>query len=388
MVARRDVPVSNPATNDEPLIICDNLVKIYKMADLEVVALQGLDLVVEEGELMALVGPSGSGKSTLMNILGGLDRPSAGRVTVDGRDLLKLPEGRLNKYRREEVGFVWQQPSRNLIPYLSAEENVGLPMVISGVGPRERRRRTRELLEAVGLGDRRRHRLAELSGGEQQRVAIAVSLSNYPRLLLADEPTGEVDSQMAQEILSTLRNLNREIGVTIIIVTHDPRIASEVDRVIAIRDGRTSTETTRQVFATSVDAEGDLVVGAGANGDGADDQEVEEVTYEELVVLDAAGRLQVPRDYLEEFMIGDRARLEMTDEGILIRPVAGRATQARGSDQEAWDVQVGGLYVEEDEPPPSQGAKLLQWFRRKPGSLGRRGAQNPEPIDEGLNQQG
>jgi putative ABC transport system ATP-binding protein len=388
--------VSNLA-NDEPLIVCDNLVKIYKMADLEIVALQGLDLIVEEGEMMALVGPSGSGKSTLMNILGGLDRPSAGRVTVDGRDLLKLPETRLNKYRREEVGFVWQQPSRNLIPYLSAEENVSLPMVIAGVGPRERRRRTYELLNAVGLGDRKRHRLAELSGGEQQRVAIAVSLANYPRLLLADEPTGEVDSQMAQEILGTLRKLNRDIGVTIIIVTHDPRIASEVDRVIAIRDGRTSTETTRQVFASAADVESELAGGAGANGGDDEGQGVQhDVTFEELVVLDAAGRLQVPRDYLEEFRIGDRARLEMTDEGILIRPVEGREVQARVPEQEAWDVQVGGLYVAEDAPPPSQGKKVLQWLRRVPGSLGQRSsrrraggdAQGSESTDAGLNQEG
>jgi ABC-type lipoprotein export system ATPase subunit len=339
------------------------LVKIYQMADLEIVALQGLDLVVQEGELMALVGPSGSGKSTLMNILGGLDRPSAGRVTVDGRDLLKLPEQRLNKYRREEVGFVWQQPSRNLVPYLSAEENVSLPMVISGIGPRERRRRTRELLKQVGLDDRRRHRLTELSGGEQQRVAIAVSLANYPRLLLADEPTGEVDTGMAQEILGTLRRLNRETNVTIIIVTHDPQIASAVDRVIAIRDGRTSTETTRQVL----DANGEYVT-----EDSEEVQEAEEiegeVTYEELVVLDAAGRLQVPRDYLEEFSIGDRARVEITDEGILIRPVEGREATAAAGEEEAWDVQVSGLYVEEDEPPPAHARKALQWIRRRLGS--------------------
>lgn len=346
--------------SNEPLIICDNLVKIYKLADLEVVALQGLDLVVSEGELMALVGPSGSGKSTLMNILGGLDRPSAGRVIVDGRDLLKLPEGKLNKYRREEVGFVWQQPSRNLVPYLSAAENVGLPMTIAGVGPRERRRRTKELLGAVGLGHRTHHRLVQLSGGEQQRVSIAVALSNYPRLLLADEPTGEVDSQMAQEILGTLRKLNREIGVTIIIVTHDPRIASEVDRVIAIRDGRTSTETTRQVLAASEDLE--------STGMGASEQASElrrEVTYEELVVLDTAGRLQVPRDYLETFSIGDRARLEMTDEGILIRPVEGRELVSRAGQEEAWEVQVSGLYVQEDEPPPPHHKRALNWVRRR-----------------------
>lgn len=346
--------------SEEPLIICDNLVKIYKMADLELVALQGLDLVVQAGEMMALVGPSGSGKSTLMNILGGLDRPSAGRVTVDGRDLLKLSESRLNKYRREEVGFVWQQPSRNLIPYLSAEENVTLPMIISGVGARERKRRARELLDAVGLGDRRRHRLAEMSGGEQQRVAIAVSLSNYPRLLLADEPTGEVDSMMAQEIMGALRDLNRNLGVTILIVTHDPQVASEVDRVIAIRDGRTSTETTRQVFAPLMEGED------GENGDLGEGETEDEVMYEELVVLDAAGRLQVPRDYLEELGIGDRARVELTDSGILIRPVSGRGiASSRISEEEAWDVQVSGLYVEEDQPPSPQHRRMMNWVRRR-----------------------
>ena len=345
--------------SEEPLIICDNLVKIYKMADLEIVALQGLDLVVEEGELMALVGPSGSGKSTLMNILGGLDRPSAGRVVVDGRDLLKLSDTRLNKYRREEVGFVWQQPSRNLISYLSAIENVRLPMTVAGVGAREKRRRSIELLEAVGLGERKRHRLAEMSGGEQQRVAIAVALANYPRLLLADEPTGEVDSQMAQEILGTLRKLNREIGVTIIIVTHDPRIASEVDRVIAIRDGRTSTETTRQVLAP-------LSIFENGEPNGEEDLESEhEVTYEELVVLDTAGRLQIPRDYLEEFGIGDRARVEVTDDGILIRAVEGRETMARVSEEDAWEAQVSGLYVREDEPPPSGHKAALGWLSRR-----------------------
>ncbi len=352
--------------SEEPLIICDNLVKIYKVADLEVVALQGLDLVVDEGEMMALVGPSGSGKSTLMNILGGLDRPSAGRVIVDGRDLLKMSEVQLNKYRREEVGFVWQQPSRNLIPYLSAVENVRLPMIIAGVNPRERKRRADELLEAVGLGHRKHHRLVELSGGEQQRVAIAVALANYPRLLLADEPTGEVDSKMAQEILASLRKLNREMGVTVIIVTHDPRIASEVDRVIAIRDGRTSTETTRQVVPS---------LAALENGEAAVGEALEhEVTYEELVVLDAAGRLQIPRDYLEAFRIGDRARVEITDEGILIQPVEGRETVTRVADEDAWEVQVSGLYVREDEPPPPRHKRVLDWLRRRmPGKKRKEG---------------
>jgi putative ABC transport system ATP-binding protein len=231
----------------EPLITCENLVKIYKIADLEVVALQGLDLTVERGEMLGIVGASGSGKSTLLNILGGLDRPSAGRVTVDDQNLLKLSDRALNRYRRKKVGFVWQQTSRNLIPYLTAQENIELPMTVAGMSRREKRAWAKELLHAVELYDRRRHRLTQLSGGQQQRVAIAVALANKPLLLLGDEPTGEVDSATAQAIIDTFRHLSETLGLTTIIVTHDPRIAGQVDRVVAIRDGKTSTETIRQV---------------------------------------------------------------------------------------------------------------------------------------------
>ncbi|MFQ5814083.1 MAG: ABC transporter ATP-binding protein [Anaerolineae bacterium] len=297
------------------LITCDNLVKIYKIAELEVVALQGLDLTVERGEMLGIVGASGSGKTTLLNILGGLDRPSAGRVTVDGLDLLKLSDAGLNRYRRKKVGFVWQQTSRNLIPYLTAQENVELPMTVAGMNRREKRAWARELLQAVGLYERRKHRLVQLSGGEQQRVAIAVALANKPTLLLADEPTGEVDSATAQTILETFRRLNETLGLTTIIVTHEPSIVGQVDRVIAIRDGKTSTETIRRVSQLERAMVGERLPEEGA---------AEEVTYHEYVVLDSAGRLQVPREYLEQLGIGDRATLEMTDEGILIRPAAGR----------------------------------------------------------------
>jgi len=314
------------------LITCDNLVKIYKIAELEVVALQGLDLTVERGEMLGIVGASGSGKSTLLNILGGLDQPSAGRVTVDGQDLLKLSDAGLNRYRRKKVGFVWQQTSRNLIPYLTAQENVELPMMVAGMSRDEKRAWARELLEAVGLYERRRHRLAQLSGGEQQRVAIAVALANKPALLLADEPTGEVDSATAQTILDTFRRLNETLGLTTIIVTHEPRIVGQVDRVVAIRDGKTSTETIRQVGQLERAMVGDRRPEEGATE--------EEVTYHEYAVLDSAGRLQVPREYLEQLSIGDRATLEMTDEGILIRPAAGR--------QAAAPLLPG---LEEEEPP-------------------------------------
>jgi putative ABC transport system ATP-binding protein len=294
------------------LIVCENLVKIYKVANLEVVALQGLDLLIQRGELMGIVGPSGSGKTSLMNILGGLDRPSAGRVWVDGNDLLKMSDVALDRYRRSKVGFVWQQSARNLIPYLNAQANVELPLTLAGRTVRKRKR-AEELLELVGLADRRRHRMAQLSGGEQQRVAIAVALANDPVLLLGDEPTGEVDSTTALTIYETLKTLNRELGLTILLVSHDPTIARYVGRVVAIRDGKMATETVRQSTPTP-----------SANGDGESEEGVEEVeeVFEELVVLDSAGRLQVPKEYLAQFNINRRVKLEVTEEGILIKPVA------------------------------------------------------------------
>lgn len=291
-----------------PLIICENLVKIYQVAELEVVALQGLDLLVERGELMSIIGPSGSGKTSLMNILGGLDRPSAGRVWVGGNDLLKMSNGGLNRYRQENVGFIWQQSARNLVPYLDAQGNVELPLTLAGQTGRQRRRRAEALLEMVGLADRRHHRLAHLSGGEQQRVAIAVALANEPLLLLADEPTGEVDSVTALSIYESLQVLNRELGLTILIVSHDPGIARHVGRVVAIRDGKLATETVRQRGEKGA-------VGAAEEGSGEEE-------YEELVVLDSAGRLQVPQEYLEQYQINSRVQLEAVEGGILIKPVS------------------------------------------------------------------
>ena len=229
----------NDATPSTPFVVCENLVKIYKIADLEVVALQGLDMIIPKGEVLAIVGSSGSGKSTLLNILGGLDRPTAGKVSVDGLDLLKLSSSALTRYRRDKVGFVWQQVSRNLIPYLTAQGNVELPMLMAGKSPRSAHERAKSLLDAVQLSDRGKHRLAQLSGGQQQRVAIAVALANDPPLLLADEPTGEVDSATARVIWETFRQLSDRFGLTTIIVTHDPKIAQEVDRVVSIRDGKT-----------------------------------------------------------------------------------------------------------------------------------------------------
>ncbi len=331
-------------TTNGPMILCDNLVKIYKVQDLEVVALQGLDLIVDRSEFMAIIGASGSGKSTLMNILGGLDHPSAGKAIVDGQDLLKLSSVALTRYRREKVGFVWQQPARNLIPYLSVRENVELPMIVAGMPTNERDKWSRELLEAVGLWDRRDHSLSQLSGGEQQRTAIGVGLANKPVLLLADEPTGEVDTATAQTIMDTLRNLNENYGLTIVMVTHDVRASAQVDRVVTIRDGRTSSERVRRL-------RGDQ--GNGAEGEsGAEDQEAdangqghEDDAYHDYVVLDYAGRLQLPREFLEKLGISDRAQVDLTDDGILIRPAAGlngaSAQAARFPDMsEAWGPQT------------------------------------------------
>jgi ABC-type lipoprotein export system ATPase subunit len=305
---------------NDPFILCENLVKIYQVAELEVVALQGLDLAVSAGELMGIVGASGSGKTTLLNMLGGLDTPSAGRLTVDGKNLLKLSNGALDRYRRSEVGFVWQQTGRNLIPYLSARENIELPMTVAGMSGRAKRARTRELLEAVGLWEHRRHRLAQLSGGQQQRVAIAVALANKPKLLLADEPTGELDSSTAGEIMALLRSMNRQYGLTTLIVTHDPQVARTVDRVVTIRDGRTSSETVRRVSE---------VQAALSAGVGPTDTQSNEPVFEEYVVIDAAGRLQIPPQVLKASGLGDRATLEAREEGILIRPVTQQPEAAR-----------------------------------------------------------
>jgi len=311
-MAERIETAAQTSGASQPLIVCDNLVKIYKVADLEVVALQGLDLVVQRGELLGIVGASGSGKSTFMNVLGGLDRPSAGRAWVDGKDLLKLSNRDLNQYRRTEVGFVWQHGARNLIPYLNALENVKLPMTLAGGAGRRVNQRSKELLGLVGLGDRMRHHLSQLSGGEQQRVAIAVALANDPKILLADEPTGELDSVTSLTIYELFRDLNRELGLTMMIVSHDPTIARQVDRVVAIRDGRLATETVR---AKSNGA-------ATRSGDDASLGEdlYEEEVFEELTVLDSTGRLQIPKEYLQQFGIKGRARLEITEEGILVLP--------------------------------------------------------------------
>nr|WP_307854037.1 ATP-binding cassette domain-containing protein [Streptomyces sp. RG38] len=281
---------------------------------MEVQALQGLDLLVREGELMALVGASGSGKSTLMNILAGLDTPTAGAARVAGRDLLTMTARDRLAYRREVVGFVWQQTSRNLLPCLTAAQNVALPMRPAGSRRRFARRARRarrargervlELLELPEVADCRDRLPRELSGGQQQRVAIAVALAGAPSVLLADEPTGELDSRTAEQVFAAFRTANERLGTTIVIVTHDQAVAGAVRRTVAIRDGRTSTDVLRR---SEVDA---------ATGD-------ETLVAREYAMLDRAGRLQLPAEYARALGMRDRVALELEPDHITVRPDTG-----------------------------------------------------------------
>lgn len=338
-----------------PFILCENLVKIYKVDELEVVALQGLDLEVQHGEFLAIVGASGSGKSSLLNMLGGLDRPSAGRLVVGGHDLLKLSDPALAHYRLSEVGFVWQQSARNLLPYLTAQENVELPMVAAGVEAAATRAHAQELLDAVGLADRRHHRLAQLSGGQQQRVAIAVALANRPGLLLADEPTGEVDSATAQLIWQVLRRLSVQYGLTTVIVSHDPAIARVVDRVVSIRDGKTSSETIRQHAATPAE-----LIDHSTPATEAVAAPTEH--FQERAVLDQAGRVQVPREYLLQRGIKTRAVVELVEGGILLRATGEESpTPDLAAPAEAIDPPAG----EQDAAPMARPSRWPRWFSRR-----------------------
>ena len=299
------------------MISCENLVKIYKTIDTEVLALQGLDLEVADGELIAVIGNSGSGKSTLLNILGGLDTPSAGRVEVAGTDILRLDAKGLVSYRRNTIGFVWQNTARNLVPYLTALENVELPMQIARHRARDW---AKELLEMVGLSHRERSRLDQLSGGEQQRVGIAIALANRPPVLLADEPTGSVDTHASHAIMSVFRRFSRELGTTVVIVTHDRQLARDVDRVVAIRDGKTSSEfVLKESYRAALAAE-ESSLGAGTAvaraGPGTEE------THEEFILLDRVGRLQLRREDMELLGIKANSRLRVTveDGRIVIRP--------------------------------------------------------------------
>lgn len=284
------------------IIVCENLIKIYKTPDLEVLALQGLDLNIASGELMAIIGNSGSGKSTLLNMLGGLDRPSAGKLIVDGCDMNKITEKQLVEYKRSAVGFVWQNNARNLLPYLDAMQNVMLPMIFES--EKKKKERALELLEIVGMSHKKHNRLSQMSGGEQQRVAIAIALANNPKILLADEPTGSVDVKTGNYILDMFRELNKSLGLTLVIVTHDRSLAKKVNRVVRIRDGKNSSEMiVKEDYLDKLDSLSDM-----------------EEAHDEFAVLDKAGRVQIPKELLEQMGVsGNKVHLEYEDGKIIIR---------------------------------------------------------------------
>ncbi len=288
----------------DEMIRADGLVKIYKTKETEVLALQGLDLTVETGELTAIIGNSGSGKSTFLNMIGGLDKPSAGSLFVDGKNLFTMSEKELVLYKRDTVGFVWQNNGRNMLPFLSALENVMMPMNLSST--KHKHDKAMELLEMVGMSHKKNSRMNMLSGGEQQRVAIAIALANSPKLLLADEPTGSVDFKTADYIFDVFSELNRN-GQTILIVTHDIALSKKVKRVIAIRDGKISSERVlKEEFADRL------------KESNIDWREID--SQEEYVVLDRAGRLQIPHELIENLGLSDnKVKISYRDGEIVIQ---------------------------------------------------------------------
>jgi peptide/nickel transport system ATP-binding protein len=312
---------------------CDNLVKIYQVDDLEVIALQGLNLRLSQGEMVALVGPSGVGKSTLLNVIGGLDTPSAGSVSIAGWDLLRMNDRERVQYKRQVVGFVWQQPSRNLLPYLSARENVELPMQHNGVKADMRSRRALELLDVVGLANRASFYPEQLSGGEQQRAALAVALANNPPLLLGDELTGQVDSQSAMRLLDAVQALNQAYGTTVMVVTHDPLVASRMDRVVTVRDGRTSAEIRRRRNE--------------ANGS---------MHEEEWVILDPVGRLQLPHAYVNTLEMRELVKVHVEPDHVSVWPKPGEEHQVRDDEPETPTVH---LWSTAGEPRPPAGVPVV-----------------------------
>lgn len=282
------------------MIQCDNLVKIYKTKDSEVLALQGLDMNIMAGEVMAIVGKSGSGKSTFLNMVGGLDKPSAGKLFVDGKNLFTMSRLDLIEYKKNTVGFIWQNNARNLFPYLNAIENIQVPMMFTS--EKKRREKAQELLELVGMAHRKNNKLAELSGGEQQRIAIAIALANNPKILLADEPTGSVDKQTSNYILDIFRELNKTFHTTVIIVTHDPGLAKKVQRVVSIQDGKISSE-----------------ISGGYNFLGTEELSLDDRMQQEYIILDRVGRLQLPHEMLEKMEIKDnKVILEFVEDKIVI----------------------------------------------------------------------
>ena len=307
----------------KPFITCQRIVKAYTVAKHEIVALRGIDFEMQKGEMVAIIGPSGAGKSSLLNLLGGLDRPTAGQLMVDGQDLLELRGRKLADYRLKRVGFVWQQIERNLFNHRSALRNVTLPMMLAGVGPGERRRWAADLLDAVGLEAHRHKRPAQLSGGQQQRVAIAVALANQPALLLADELTGALDRESSEQVMRLLQNLRERYQLTILMVTHNLEVAAFADRVLTLRDGALGQDITHPEEAPRVDAE---------------------------------GQIRLPDAVRAQLAGAPRIAIEIRPEGVLLRPEADKTDDTEALLQEM---------LPQDAPPEANGRGLLGRFRRR-----------------------
>lgn len=275
------------------VIDCERLVKVYRIGSTDVPALNGLDLSVADGEMVGIIGPSGCGKSTLLNLVGALDRPTSGTITVYGADVGAMSVAAADRFRRRTVGFVWQDTTRNLIPYLDATDNITLALDMRGALPRQHRRhRADQLLELVGMANRRQHLPREMSGGQQQRVAIAVALASDPPLLLADEPTGALDGETAAEVSALLRAVNDELGTTIVIVSHDPNVSSVVDRVVELRDGQSAQEHRGEIDAAARRA---------------------------VLLVDRVGRIRLPDEFREQLQLGERVVAELHHGEIVLR---------------------------------------------------------------------
>ncbi len=273
-----------------PYVSCTQVVKAYKVSGHEIVALRGVDFEMQCGEMVAIIGPSGAGKSTMLNLLGGLDTPTAGKLTVDGLDLLSLKARALADYRLKRVGFLWQQTTRNLLPHRSALRNVTLPMMLAGMPPWKRVKQARELLDAVGLSKDMHKYPAQMSGGQQQRVALAVALANRPGLLLADEPTGALDRKSAEQVVDLLQDLRQRYNLTVLMATHDLDIARHADRILTLRDGALGQDLTHGI--------------------------------EDTPTLDASGRITLPELVRAQLNGAPRISVEIRPEGVLLRPEA------------------------------------------------------------------
>lgn len=305
-----------------PYIKCQQVVKAYTVSDHEIVALRGIDFEMKQGEMVAIIGPSGAGKSSLLNLLGGLDKPTAGQLSVDGLNLLELKGRKLADYRLKHIGFIWQNVSQNLLAHRTATRNVTLPMMLAGVPIWRRTKQAHDILDAIGMSDHANRKPTQLSGGQQQRVAIGVALANQPQLLLADEPTGALDHQNAHQVMALISNLRERYGLTVLMVTHDLDIARYADRILTLRDG---------------------ALGQDLSGHDAGPQ------------IDEEGRIQLPTAVRTHLSAADRISVEIRPEGILLRP----------EEDEADNTEALLAEMLPQDKPPEKGGIIRRILRRR-----------------------